>query len=136
MNGSTHQLLAGAALTLHQHRDVAADRVNAEAQPETTGPEPERMIEAHAEIVARARAHMVEKDLMSLPWKESLEVITRQQTPGANPYYGDFSGAASRPLSPPAEASASLLSAPGSMTSSLYVSRSLLMTTCNLSSRG
>ena len=60
-------------------------------------PEPDRMIEAHAEIVAKARAHMIEKDLMSLPWKESLEVITRQQTPGANPYYGDFSGAASRP---------------------------------------
>ncbi len=60
-------------------------------------PEPERMIEAHAGIVAKARAHMIEKDLMSVPWKESLEVITRQQTPGANPYYGDFSGAASRP---------------------------------------
>ncbi len=63
-------------------------------------PEPERMIEAHAEIVAKARAHMIEKDLMSVPWRESLEVITRQQTPGANPYYGDFSGAASRPPLP------------------------------------
>ena len=63
-------------------------------------PEPERMIEAHAEIVAKARAHMFEHDLISLPWKESLEVITRKQTPGANPYYGDFSGAASRPPLP------------------------------------
>ncbi|MDQ3171553.1 MAG: DUF885 domain-containing protein [Acidobacteriota bacterium] len=64
------------------------------------GPEPSRMIEAHAGIVAKARAHMIEKDLMSLPWRESLAVVTRQQTPGANPYYGDFSGAASHPPAP------------------------------------
>jgi hypothetical protein len=61
------------------------------------GPEPSRMIEAHAEIVAKARAHMIEKDLMSLPWPEALDVVSRRQTPGPNPYYGDFSSASSRP---------------------------------------
>ena len=31
-----------------------------------------------AEIVAKARAHMIEKDLMSLPWPEALDVISRK----------------------------------------------------------
>ena len=60
-------------------------------------PEPLRMIEAHQEIVDKARAHLVAKDLMSLPWPETCTVVRRVPTAGNNPYYGNFSGATSRP---------------------------------------
>ncbi len=68
-----------------------ADEVKAEH------PDPLRMIEAHQDIVDRARAHLIEKDLMSIPWKETCTVVRRVPTAGNNPYYGSFSGAASRP---------------------------------------
>jgi hypothetical protein len=55
------------------------------------------MIEAHQEIVDKARAHIVSKDLMSLPWPETCTVVRRVPTAGNNPYYGSFSGATSRP---------------------------------------
>lgn len=60
-------------------------------------PEPLRMIEAHQEVVDKARAHLIEKDLMSLPWKETCTMVRRVPTAGNNPYYGSFSGATSRP---------------------------------------
>jgi uncharacterized protein (DUF885 family) len=60
-------------------------------------PEPLRMIEAHQEIVDKARAHLVAKNLMSLPWPETCTVVRRVPTAGNNPYYGNFSGATSRP---------------------------------------
>jgi hypothetical protein len=60
-------------------------------------PEPLRMIEAHQEIVDKARAHLVSKTLMSLPWPETCTVVRRTPTAGNNPYYGNFSGAAARP---------------------------------------
>ncbi len=60
-------------------------------------PEPLNMIEAHQEIVDKARAHIVSKDLMSLPWPETCTVVRRVPTAGNNPYYGSFSGATSRP---------------------------------------
>ena len=61
------------------------------------GPEPLRMIEAHQEIVDKARAHRVAKDLMTLPWPETCTVVRRTPTAGNNPYYGNFSGATARP---------------------------------------
>jgi len=60
-------------------------------------PDPLRMIEAHQEVVDRAREHLIEHDLMSLPWPETCRVVRRVPGPGNNPYYGHFSGAASRP---------------------------------------
>ncbi len=56
-----------------------------------------KMIEAHQEIVDRARAHILAKDLMTLPWKETCTVVRRVPTAGNNPYYGSFSGATARP---------------------------------------
>lgn len=56
-----------------------------------------KMIEAHQEIVDKARAHIIAKDLMTLPWKETCTVTRRVPTAGNNPYYGSFSGATSRP---------------------------------------
>lgn len=60
-------------------------------------PEASKMIEAHQEIVDKAKAHLLAKDLMTLPWKETCTVVRRVPTAGNNPYYGSFSGAASRP---------------------------------------
>jgi hypothetical protein len=63
-------------------------------------PEPARMIEAHQQIVDKARAHIVAKDLMTLPWPETCTVVVRTPTAGNNPYYGGFSGATARPPGP------------------------------------
>ncbi len=63
-------------------------------------PDPLKMIEAHQEIVDKARAHIVSHDLMTLPWPESCTVVRRVPTPGNNPYYGNFSGATARPPAP------------------------------------
>ena len=60
-------------------------------------PEPLRMIEAHQEVVDKARAHLLAKDLMTLPWPETCTVVRRTPTAGNNPYYGNFSGATARP---------------------------------------
>src|SRR3954470_7724098 len=60
-------------------------------------PEPSKMIEAHQQVVDRARAHLVAKDLMPLPWPERCTVVPRKPGPGNNPYYGSFSGATARP---------------------------------------
>ena len=59
-------------------------------------PDPLKMIEAHQEVVDKARAHLIAKDLMSLPWPETCTVVRRVPTAGNNPYYGNFSGAAAR----------------------------------------
>jgi uncharacterized protein (DUF885 family) len=63
-------------------------------------PDAARMIEAHQEVVDRARAHLVAKDLMTLPWPETCTVVPRVPTAGNNPYYGGFSGATARPPAP------------------------------------
>ena len=63
-------------------------------------PEAMKMIEAHQQVVDRARAHIVAKDLMPLPWPERCTVVPRTPGPGNNPYYGSFSGASSRPPAP------------------------------------
>ena len=63
----------------------------------TDHPDGAKMIEAHQQVVDRARAHIVSKDLMPLPWPERCTVVPRKPGPGNNPYYGSFSGATSRP---------------------------------------
>lgn len=63
-------------------------------------PPADRMIEAHQEVVDRAKRHLVEKDLLPIPWPERTTVVSRRQTPGNNPYYGNFSGATARPPAP------------------------------------
>lgn len=63
-------------------------------------PDPLRMIEAHQDVVDKARAHLIANDLMSLPWAETCTVVRRVPTAGNNPYYGNFSGATSRPPLP------------------------------------
>jgi uncharacterized protein (DUF885 family) len=63
-------------------------------------PDASRMIEAHQQIVDKARAHLVAKDLMTLPWPETCTVVPRVPTAGNNPYYGGFSGATARPPGP------------------------------------
>jgi len=60
-------------------------------------PDPLKVIEAHQQVVDRARAHLVAHDLMPILWPERCTVVVRQRTPGNNPYYGSFSGAGSRP---------------------------------------
>jgi uncharacterized protein (DUF885 family) len=63
-------------------------------------PDASGMIEAHQQIVDKARAHLVAKDLMALPWPETCTVVSRVPTAGNNPYYGGFSGASARPPGP------------------------------------
>jgi len=63
-------------------------------------PDALKMIEAHQEIVDKARAHLVSHDLMTLPWPETCTVVRRVPTAGNNPYYGNFSGATARPPGP------------------------------------
>ena len=60
-------------------------------------PDGPKMIEAHQQVVDRARAHIVSRDLMPLPWPERCTVVPRKPGPGNNPYYGSFSGATARP---------------------------------------
>src|SRR3954465_7761017 len=55
-------------------------------------PDAMKMIEAHQQVVDRARAHIVAKDLMPLPWPERCTVVARKPGPGNNPYYDSFSG--------------------------------------------
>ena len=60
-------------------------------------PDPLQMIEAHQEVVDKARAHLHARSLMSIPWPETCTVVRRVPTAGNNPYYGNFSGATARP---------------------------------------
>ena len=63
------------------------------AEIKNSGPEPSRMIEAHQEWVDKAKAHVLEKQLIPIPWKERVEVVARAQFQRKNSYYGDFDGA-------------------------------------------
>jgi len=62
-------------------------------QIKTEGPEPGRMIEAHQEWVDKAKAHVLAKHLVPIPWKERVEVVAREPFLRKNSYYGDFEGA-------------------------------------------
>jgi uncharacterized protein (DUF885 family) len=57
------------------------------------GPEPERMIAAHQEWVDKARAHVLDKQLVPIPWPERVEVVPRVRYRRKESYYGDFDGA-------------------------------------------
>jgi uncharacterized protein (DUF885 family) len=63
------------------------------AEIKTQGPEPGRMIEAHQQWVDKAKAHVLAKMLVPIPWKERVEVVPREQFLRKNSYYGDFEGA-------------------------------------------
>ena len=63
------------------------------AEIKNLGPEPGRMIEAHQEWVDKAKAHVLEKKLVPIPWKERVQVVSRAQFQRKNSYYGDFDGA-------------------------------------------
>ena len=63
------------------------------AEIKNLGPEPDRMIEAHQEWVDKAKAHVFDKKLIPIPWKERVEVVPRAQLLRKNSYYGDFEGA-------------------------------------------
>ena len=63
------------------------------AEIKNVGPEPGRMIEAHQDWVDKAKAHVLAKQLVPIPWKERVEVVPRAQFQRKNSYYGDFDGA-------------------------------------------
>ncbi len=63
------------------------------AEIKNSGPEPGRMIEAHQEWVDKAKAHVLEKKLIPIPWQERVEVVARPQFQRKNSYYGEFDGA-------------------------------------------
>ena len=63
------------------------------AEIKNIGPEPGRMIEAHQDWVDKAKAHVLERKLVPIPWKERVEVVPREQFLRKNSYYGDFEGA-------------------------------------------
>ena len=63
------------------------------AEIKNSGPEPGRMIEAHQEWVDKAKAHVLEKKLVPIPWNERVEVVARPQFQRKNSYYGEFDGA-------------------------------------------
>ncbi len=63
------------------------------AEIKNSGPEPGRMIEAHQEWVDKAKAHVLEKKLIPIPWNERVEVVARPQFQRKNSYYGEFDGA-------------------------------------------
>ena len=60
-------------------------------------PDPLKMIEAHQDVVDKARAHLRARSLITIPWPETCTVVRRVPTSGNNPYYGTFSGATARP---------------------------------------
>jgi uncharacterized protein (DUF885 family) len=85
--------------TVHELEQVAA-RIDPKktwkelaAEIKNSGPEPARMIEAHQEWVDKAKAHVIDKKLVPIPWKERVEVVARAQFQRKNSYYGDFDGA-------------------------------------------
>lgn len=53
-------------------------------------PEPLKMIEVHQEWVNKARAHVLEKNLIPIPWKERVDVVVRPAYLRKNSYYGSF----------------------------------------------
>lgn len=60
-------------------------------------PDPAHEIEAHQEWVNKARRHILDKKLIPIPWKERVDVVPRAEYLRKTSYYGNFSGASSRP---------------------------------------
>lgn len=63
------------------------------AESKNMGPDPGRMIEAHQEWVDKAKAHLLAKAIIPIPWKERVEVVPRAQFLRKTSYYGNFEGA-------------------------------------------
>lgn len=56
-------------------------------------PDPDKMIEAHQEWVDKAGEHIKSKDLITIPWKERVNVVPRAEYLRKTSYYGNFSSA-------------------------------------------
>ncbi len=56
-------------------------------------PDPGKMIEAHQEWVDKAGEHIKSKDLITIPWKERVNVVPRAEYLRKTSYYGNFSSA-------------------------------------------
>jgi uncharacterized protein (DUF885 family) len=57
------------------------------------GPNPLEMIQAHQLWVDRAKAHVLAKKLIPIPWKERVDVVPRAEYLRKTSYYGNFSEA-------------------------------------------
>lgn len=60
------------------------------------GPAPEKMIEAHQQWVDKAGEHIRSHDLITIPWKERVNVVPRAEYLRKTSYYGNFSSAKSK----------------------------------------
>lgn len=54
-------------------------------------PKPDQMMEAHQEWVDKAKAHIIEKSLIPIPWRERVNVVPRAEYLRKTSYYGNFS---------------------------------------------
>jgi uncharacterized protein (DUF885 family) len=54
-------------------------------------PDPHRMIEVHQEWVDKCREHVIQHNLIPIPWKERVKVVARAEYLRKTSYYGDFS---------------------------------------------
>jgi uncharacterized protein (DUF885 family) len=84
-------------LTVRELTEVAAridpskkDWKEVATEVKKDAPEPLKMIEVHQETVNRARAHMIEHNLVPMPWKERVDVVVRPEYLRKNSYYGSF----------------------------------------------
>ncbi len=84
-------------LTVRELSEVAAridpskkDWKEVASEVKKDAPVPLKMIEVHQEWVNRARAHMLEKKLVPMPWKERVDVLVRPEYLRKNSYYGSF----------------------------------------------
>jgi len=59
-------------------------------------PDPDRMIEVHQEWVDKARDHVLENNLVPIPWLERVDVVPRAEYLRKYSYYGNFSRARER----------------------------------------
>jgi uncharacterized protein (DUF885 family) len=57
------------------------------------GPKPDQMIAAHQEWVDKAGDHIRSHDLITIPWKERVNVVLRAEYLRKTSYYGNFSSA-------------------------------------------
>ncbi len=70
------------------------------AEIKADGPDPAHEIEAHQDWVDRARAHILAKHLIPIPWKERVDVVPREEYLRKTSYYGNFSEPEARPPLP------------------------------------
>ena len=56
-------------------------------------PDPDKIIEVHQEWVDKAKAHILSKNLLPIPWEERVDVVPRAKYLRKRSYYGNFSRA-------------------------------------------